>query len=259
MRWSVTLLATALLLAGGPAVIQADTIYNFAYGGTFANDQGVQFIYFYISAPSDVQIYTLSYAGGTHVADARTNLADSDVLGGGFVPALSVFALEVPDQPSLSWQQLSTANGTLQAVSYGGGGVDSGEYGEASVTFDDLPSGWYVVALTEYDNTPNGNLHEGFAKQGNGNFTAAFCGGTAPFCDPEYTLGNGYRDGHWGVDVLNVSSSFETPEPATLFLLIGGILMIGASWLRRKLRAPGTVAVANRVPTSRMGLHEGHG
>ncbi len=257
-RRHLPLLAAFLFLAA-PGGVRADPIYDYAYSGTFSSDQGLAMMFFYISQASNVQIYSLSYTGGQFVKNdnSMTPLAGANVAGDGFVPALSVFDLTmVPDSISVTLPQLLAAvkagDGFFQGASNGGGGPYGSPTEEASLSLDlkDTNAGWYAVVITEYDNTANGDLNQGFAEQGfaeqGGNFTAGYCGDQGPFCD------NGVlKDGHWGVGILNVDSSLVSPEPASLLLTFGAILMIGTWRLCRKLRTP--VAVADRVPVSRAG------
>jgi hypothetical protein len=80
------------------------------------------------------------------------------------------------------------------------------------------------LALTEWDNTPLGNLADGFFEQGQGNFTSTFTD-----CSQFGDVTNNCRDGHWAVDIIG----FSTPEPCTLLLLLPGMLSVVARRLRR--------------------------
>jgi hypothetical protein len=94
-------------------------------------------------------------------------------------------------------------------------------------------AGTYALVLTENDNFANGPTYgDGFSRSGQGNFTGAAngCGVNVAFCeDPFHPL----RTGQWAVDILGAGSvTAATPEPASMLLLVSGI--VGLGLLRRR-------------------------
>lgn len=85
----------------------------------------------------------------------------------------------------------------------------------------------YTIALTEWDNIPNGpTLADGFPQTGNGNFTGPeFLGSPGSFILFDGTQ----RGSNWALDVNGVPS---VPEPGTAALVMFGL--VGRRFMRRK-------------------------
>jgi hypothetical protein len=112
---------------------------------------------------------------------------------------------------------------------------DDGPNPDSALT-EDLMAGSYLVVITEQDNTPTGgtNLLDPTLwvdPPGTGNFTAAG-GNPGPFVNPFNTTEN--FTGNLSVELQNVDSVSQVPEPDSLLLLIGGLGAI--AWMRRRTR-----------------------
>ncbi len=192
------LTACAVLLSAATA--QATTM---SWRGSFTGDADVQRLDFTLASAGDIELKTLSYAGGTQ--------ADGTVLSaGGFDPILSLF----------------DSTGDLLHVNDDGYGV-----GVDPVTFNtwdsrivaSLGAGDYFVTITQYDNFPVGtNFSDGFW-QTDSDFTGWFGCSNGMFCD----AGAYNRTGAWAVDLAPV------PLPATLPLALAGLAALGAIGRRR--------------------------
>ena len=79
----------------------------------------------------------------------------------------------------------------------------------------------------ESPNTSNGDLSNGFAQTGNGNFTCQ-----QGFCD----FGGSQRTGAWAIDIIGADSASavltSAPEPASWMLACLGIAILAGA--RRK-------------------------
>ena len=198
----------ALLLCSSQAVSADATLPHFSFTGTFANDSEVQFFDFYLAAESStISIETLSFKGGT-------NLADDVITGGGFNPYLSL------------WEQ-STGNWV-----FGTGDKDIVDEAvissTASYSYGTLLAGNYILALSQYDNVAAGaNLSEGFAAD----LEQASFAGSLPF-----TLNGGGGSGHWALDINKVDSASlrAVPLPGAFGFMVSGLLGLAAI-TRRKL------------------------
>lgn len=224
------IVAALVLLAGGLFVGVPSawaTPQNFSFQGTFNQDDDVQLFHFTVGAGSTVILRTWSYAGGT-------NAAGDTIARGGFDPILALFD--------------STGAFIDQNDDGGCDNVDPDALtGRCWDTFfsQTLAPGNYTVSVMEFNNFANGpNLSDGFARDGQGNFTKTlgFCDSdSAPnaigFCDVSLTPG-GARDNHWAFDILGVDSAVQqppqvgVPEPSELGLMGGGLLLL--FWLTRR-------------------------
>lgn len=197
----------ALLLCSSQAVSADATLPHFSFTGTFANDNDVQFFDFFLAAESNtISIETLSFKGGT-------NLAGDVITGGGFNPYLSLW-----EQSSGNWV-------------FGTGGKDITHEAVISNTssypYDKLSAGYYILALSQYDNVAAGaNLSEGFAADLE----------QASFAGTPFTLNGGGGSGAWALDINNVDSASlrAVPLPGAFGFMVSGLLGL-ATLTRRKL------------------------
>jgi hypothetical protein len=212
----LTLTAVLCALAGSlPAA-------DFSFAGMFTADNNVQPFEFTVGSTSTITLRSWSYAGGT-------NAAGDLIARGGFDPILALFS------------------GTGSAAVFvnqnddGGCGLvaaDSGT-GECWDTFFSatVGPGTYTATVMQYDNFANGpTLGAGFLHDGNGNFTASFGCSQGFFCDVSDVDPFNNRDSHWAFDILNVESAVVvgSPEPATMLLLGGSLVLLGGLKLRKR-------------------------
>jgi hypothetical protein len=213
-----------LFFTAGLAISTATTTSNFSFEGLFLTDDQVQLFDFTLATPGTVTFQTWGYGGGTNAAGAL-------VSPGGFESVLTFFDSNGADPDNIP---VSCGAGN----SYLGACLDA--FGQES-----LAAGTYTLALTQLGNTSNcpdnfaGDLGCGFSQEGNGDYTPGTTGdpGCTAFCG---SLGNTQEDGHWAVDILNVTSATQVgavPEPTTWVLSIGGIAVLLAAMRRRGNRA----------------------
>jgi hypothetical protein len=203
------LMLWSMVLAGLQSVGSAGT---YTFTGNFGADDDRSDFIFALSVPTTVNLYTTSYASG------------------GFAPVLSLF---------------DSSDVTL---GYDAGGIAPGGCGSRVIAATGfcldayltaiLSPGSYRVVLTEYDNLPSGaNLSDGFARDGQGNFTAFPPIGDA-FLDPGFNP----RSSRYSVSIGDVDSATQTPEPGTVLTLGSGLL---AGALLSALRARQTKTKSN--------------
>jgi hypothetical protein len=192
-------LSVLLFAAVAAPNLQANIVFPFQ--GTFSTDDQVQLFDFTLLSDATVTFQSYGYGGGTDAADIA-------ISPGGFDSLFSWF--------SADGTQLGTSapNGCGSANSNNGACLDA--FAQPFLT-----AGSYILALTTSQNTPNGDLNQGFAQQGNGNFTCA-----QGFCD---VFAN-QNDGHWAIDILSVAAASEVtpgvPEPVTTLLGACGLAAI---------------------------------
>jgi len=208
----------------GSCLIASSSLFagSFSFTGNFSQDDNIRYFTFNLASPATVTILTLAYGGGI-------NAASLTIPQGGFDPLVALFA------------GLLTPTGDLQSLNNDGG---CGNVGQDSVTnacwdsFISVPLGIgnYTVALLQSDNGPLGStLGDGFLRTGEGNFTGpAFVGSPGSFWDANPNQ----RTSAFALDIINVNSAADVsiPEPGSLLLMAGGLLLAGLqAGFRRKV------------------------
>ncbi len=187
------------------------TAADFSFSGTFAADDSRQLFSFNLAATSTVTLQTYSYAGGV-------NQAGMIIPEGGFDPILTLF-----DSTGLLINENDDGYANVSVDSVTGQHWDS-------YIHTTLAAGTYTIALTQYDNFPNGSyLSDGFSRMGQLNFTNAFGCLAGAFCD---RTGDS-RTADWEFDVSGTPSATAIPEPEMPVLVFMSIVFIGA-FHRRK-------------------------
>ncbi|WP_449422775.1 DVUA0089 family protein [Rhodanobacter lindaniclasticus] len=197
---------------------------DFSFTGTFSSDDNVQLFNFTAGGSSNIVLRTWSYAGGT-------NAAGNNIARGGFDPILALF-----DGSGAFINQNDDGGCSLVAADAMTGECWDTYFGAT------LAAGNYTVAIMEFDNFANGpNLSDGFARSGQGNFTAGWNNCSASiFCDVSNHPPGNARDSHWAFDILNVEGATQVPpnsvpEPSSLGMLGLGALLCGLlAWRRRR-------------------------
>ena len=197
----------ALITIAGPFAVAED----FSFTGSLAADDSVQLFSFTLASTNTITLQTHSYAGGLDQAGAA-------VSRGGFDPILALF-----DTTGLLINEDDDGYANVFADAVTGQRWDS-------YIHTTLAAGTYTIALTQYDNFPNGpDLNDGFSRTGQPQFTSAFGCSSSGFCD---RTGNN-RTANWEFDVLDTASATAIPEPRMSTLMITGVALIGA-WRGRK-------------------------
>ncbi len=207
-----SLMAAGLLLTAGAA--QAAT---FSFTGALSEDDEVQFFDFSVDIASDVVLRTWSYAGGV-------NAEGVTIAAGGFDPILAVFAvdgMQIGDNDDGFSSQVNADPVT-------------GSFYDTFLEIS-LDPGTYSVGVSQFDNFAGATRDDPFDREGEGDFTAASCGGER-FCDISNDV---QRTGNWAFDILNVNqaavvdpggpvappptSPSPVPLPASIPLLLAGL------------------------------------
>ncbi|NJC34318.1 hypothetical protein GGR88_001792 [Sphingomonas jejuensis] len=194
MKRLAILAATVAAFAAVPAAAA-----DFSYRGTLTDPNTPLFFNFTATGASTVTLVSFSYAGGTQ--------ADGTLVGrGGFDPRLALFR----------------ADGTFIGEDDDGSSVvDPSTTNSYDVRFSaPLTAGNYIVALTAFPLTANGNRLDV------NNFRPAF--------DSTGRLDG--RSSQFAFDILGVdqaSGPGAVPEPATWAMMIGGFGLIGTALRRR--------------------------
>lgn len=209
-------LTLAFFMFGPPAAMAG----SFSFTGNFSMDDEVRLFNFAVSAATPATLQTLSFAGGT-------NAAGNTIAAGGFTPILSLFD--------------GTGNFLTRSAdpSACGGGNPSAPDPVTGACWDAfistaLPTGNYILALTEWDNVANQpTLADGFFYDGQGNFTGpTFLGTAGSFIAPD----GAQRDSHWAVDILFVDAAGTVTEPGSLGVAIAGFAAAVPFVRRRNFR-----------------------
>jgi uncharacterized protein (TIGR03382 family) len=220
----------AVLLCAAAGGSQA-ALLNFSFSGTFSQDDDVQLFNFTADGASTAYLVSYAYGGGTQ--------ADGTVWSqGGFDTILALFDATgnlVTQNDDGSGSCFSGAEALVPGIDAGNSDTNTGALYDTCLS-SVLAAGMYTVAVSQYDNFPNGpTLSDGFVRDGQGNFTASFTDCTqGSFCDVTGTPVFTNRTNAWAFDILNVEqASQDMPVPGSLALAGIGLLALR---LRRRRR-----------------------
>jgi hypothetical protein len=202
------------------AIFSSHAFANTAsFNGSFSQDDQHFLASFTLFAPGTVTLETWSYAGGDDPASGRT-------AAGGFAPVLSVFDASGNIVGNFD-------DGGSPPSDCGPRGIDpvSGFCLDAYLQ-DSLSAGMYFVVLTEYDNTPAGaTLADGFAEDGNGDFTGPnVVGVPGSFIDP----GGYQRTPNYDFSITGADEASAIPEPSMTLYVGSGLLCCAMFQAMRK-------------------------
>jgi hypothetical protein len=213
------LLATALVTI--PA--QAGSIPHYSFTGIFSGDDSIELFSVTLGSDTLLVAQTFGYAGGV-------NAAGTTIASGGFDPALTLFDgagdyIQSNDDDSPACTHVGSDTGNC---------FDS--YLSNIGTF---APGTYTIALTVSGNSPGNSVGDFSNPPGSGSFTCTAHGGPEGglFCDVTAAV----RRGSWALDVsgLGVTSVVDlsqtaTPEPASLFLMLGAAGTMAGKFYRNR-------------------------
>lgn len=114
---------------------------------------------------------------------------------------------------------------------------------DAILDFPTLAPGLYTLTLTQANNSPNGPfLSDGFARQGEGNFTGADQGipGSSFF-----DLSGDQRTSAWALEIAGTDTA---PEPSTWLLLVSSLAILFLAAKRHIKGAAPLALVALTIP-----------
>lgn len=232
----VTAYASALVLLSAPAAQAAPL--NFSFSGQFSQDDNVRLINFTADGQSTVYLVSYAYGGGTQANGATFGAGGFDTILALFDSSGSYINQNDDGSPACFASAAATASGTVN----GRADPNTGQLWDTCFS-STLAAGTYTVAVMEYNNFALGpNLSNGFARDGQGNFTATNDQCTqGAFCDVSATPSYTNRTNVWAYDVLNVSAAVVNPTPTPIpepgsLLLVGLSLGVLAAVRRRAAR-----------------------
>lgn len=203
------------LLASCLTLPTAAVSAEFDFSGQFSQDNDVLRFDFSLGLPGFVTLFTSSW------------------LDGGFDPILTLW-------DSAGNQLLEQDDGSL-----GGALVSNGvsyDYGEFDSYINmNLAAGNYIATLTQYDNfSVSSVLADGFLRDADPNFTAAFACSNNSFCEGTLfdSIDNpveGNRTSAWEMHFLNIDNVQlnAVPEPPTAMLLgLAGLFFLGGRYCK---------------------------
>lgn len=168
---------------------------NISFSGAFLTGADQQSFFFSTTGGTTTSIRTLSYGGGT-------SIQGNPVSAGGFDPLLTVFQAD--------GTQVGSFDNSASAVDCLAG-ITAGPDGCLDAYFNNsLSEGSYFLVLSQWNNTSNGDLVDGFTYDNS--CIGEFCSGFSSA--PALT-------GNWEVDFISVTSASQissAPEPGTLAL-----------------------------------------
>jgi hypothetical protein len=247
------ILASAAL---GMAVASSASASTFGFTGAFNLDNDTQAFTFTVAADGTVvTLRNWGYGGGTYAVDFLNGAAATTqtTAAGGFDGQLALFDSTGVFVPG----GLNDGGpvGPLKKVQVPTGGSTYGWLGDPQLTLA-LDAGVYTLVLSQYGNNPTGTVTDPFTYDGNPRYTVFGADGgltTDPynnrcasgyFCDRiANTAFSGTNwDGHWSVELANVTFASlspapavtAVPAPAALPLLAGAL---GALALLRRRRS----------------------
>lgn len=192
----------------------------FDFSGQFSQDNDVLHFDFSVGTPGTVTLFTSSW------------------FDGGFDPILALW-------DSAGNQLLEQDDGSLGGMLVSNGvSYDYGEFD--SYIAINLAAGNYIATLAQYDNfSVSSVLADGFLRDADPNFTAAFACSNGRFCEGSLTDSNGNpvepnRTAAWDLHFLDVDSASvnSVPEPPTIMLLgLAGLFLLGGRYGRLSTRA----------------------
>jgi hypothetical protein len=232
-KYLLSMIVAALIALAAPRVF-ADTTTS--YTGTLASPEDSVTETLILGSASSVTLQTWSFGGGV-------NGAGTIIPAGGFDPLLAVFSGTGPGATILTDSSDNAVAGadTLTTYPMYTGCPPAGEVniggddvcGDVTMALN-LSAGTYTILLSDAGYIPNAVFDNGTLGEGFTDFTS----GVLQTCNVVGSITTCADDtANWAFDVTTPGSGSSgpppaAPEPATLALLGGGLLCLGA--LRRR-------------------------